>query len=111
MCMCVCVRAVLVQEQPKMSAWVKFPEKRSVKIRVEGHSDIDDLVKEALKEERVDACRGSVTVKFDGKEVDSGEQLSAFQTSSKKPLFLLLPAPSEGNTVGCNVINIYRNNL
>ena len=71
-----------------MSVWVKFPEKRSVKIRVEGHSDIDDLVKEALKEERVDACRGSVTVKFDGKEVDSGEQLSAFQTSSKKPLFL-----------------------
>ena len=101
---------VLMQEQPKISVWVKFPEKRSVKIRVEGHSDIDDLVKEALKEERVDACRGSVTVKFDGKEVDSGEQLSAFQTSSKKPLFLLLPAPSEGN-VGCNVINIYRNNL
>ena len=95
--MCVC--AALVQEQPEFSAWVKFPERRSIKIRVEGHCDIDDLVTEALTEERVEACRGSVTVMFDGKEVDSGEQLSAFQTSSKKPLMLLLPAPSEGSVV------------
>ena len=59
------------------------------------------MVKEALKIEQVEIPCGCVNVTFNEVEVDSGDQLSSYKTSSKKPL-LLFP---DGNVIRSLVID------
>ena len=77
-----------------VKVWVKFETGRSVGVVVPHNAVIDDIVKCALTQEKMDIAPHLVSVEFEGNEVRRGALVSQYVTRAKNPLLLR----TEGNT-------------
>ena len=70
------------------------PDRNSVLVRIRHDAVVYDAMVAALNLEKLDRIApGRVLVKFHGNDVDNGDPISDYTTSSRDPLLLELPEP------------------
>ena len=69
------------------------PDRNSVLVEIRHDAVVYVAMKAALVELKVDIVPDRVNVKFHGNDVNNGDPISDYTTSSRDPLLLELPEP------------------